>query len=108
MTPLLKIGYPLGLKKNSRNLGFNAQPANGITFAALAPLSGILFRHVMILGMDHDAFQGFENAPHLICWSRRHDDWAIDQCPMTTATLLQAVNAAKDSLYLSYLGRMSR
>ena len=51
--------------EESRGLMHSQQ--NGITFAALAPLSGIPFRHVMILGLDHDAFQGFENARHLTC-----------------------------------------
>jgi len=47
--------------EESRGLMHSQQ--NGITFAALAPLSGIPFRHMMILGLDHDAFPRIRKRP---------------------------------------------
>ena len=90
--------------EESRGLMHSQQ--NGITFAALAPLSGIPFRHVMILGLDHDAFPRVRKRPSFDLLEQTPRRLGDRSMPDDDRYLfLQAVNAAKESLYLSYLGR---
>ena len=90
--------------EESRGLMHSQQ--NGITFATLAPLSGIPFRHVMILGLDHDAFPRIRKRPSFDLLEQTPRRLGDRSMPDDDRYLfLQAVNAAKDSLYLSYLGR---
>ena len=90
--------------EESRGLMHSQQ--NGITFAALAPLSGIPFGHVMILGLDHDAFPRIRKRPSFDLLEQTPRRLGDRSMPDDDRYLfLQAVNAAKDSLYLSYLGR---
>ena len=99
MMPLLKTGYPLGSKKSSRNLGFNAQPAQrhhvcGFGAAERYPLSQ---RNDPRLGSrrlsrirKRPSFDLLEEMPRRLGDRSMPDD--------DRYLFLEAVNAAKDSL----------
>jgi exodeoxyribonuclease V gamma subunit len=80
-------------------------PSGGVTFSALAPMGGVPFRVVCLIGMDDGAFPrmtrklGFDlmaNDFRRGDRSRREDDRYI---------FLQAILSARDCLYLSYVGQ---
>ena len=79
--------------------------AGGITFCGMVPLRAVPFRMVCVLGMNDDAFprqdtgRAFNvmfDAPRLGDRNIRDDDRLL---------FLQALTAARDSFYISYLGQ---
>ena len=82
--------------------------SGGITFCGLVPLRAVPFRVVCVLGVNDGVFprqdsdRGFNllfDAPRLGDPSRRDDDRLL---------FLQALTAARDALYLSYIGQDMR
>ncbi|MES1925538.1 exodeoxyribonuclease V subunit gamma [Salinisphaera sp. T31B1] len=79
--------------------------AGGITFCGMVPLRAVPFRMVCVLGMNDDAFprqdtgRAFNvmfDAPRLGDRNIRDDDRLL---------FLQALTAARDAFYISYLGQ---
>ena len=76
-----------------------------ITFCGLRPMRSIPAAAIVLLGMDHRSFPGEDNAPEFDLMRKKTRVGDPDRREESRQLFLDVILAARDYLYISYVGR---